>query len=90
MARYRRIDPYIWHDEKFTEFADDSKLLFFHLLTSPRGNPLGCFVQGKTDMAEYLKWPMKRLALPYRELYSKGRIKYDDKTRLVLIPNYLK
>lgn len=90
MARYRRIDPYIWHDEKFTEFSDDGKLLFFHLLTSPRGNPLGCFVQGKTDMAEYLKWPMKRLALPYRELLSIGRIKYDEKTRLVLIPNYLK
>lgn len=90
MARYRRIDPYIWHDDKFPAFSDDAKLLFFHLLTSPRGNPLGCFVQGKPDMAEYLKWPMKRFAIPFKELLLSHRVEYDETTRLLLIPNYLK
>lgn len=89
MARYRRIDPYIWHDDKFPSFSDDAKLLFFHLLTTPRGNPLGCFVQGKADMAEYLGWSSKRLETPFRVLVSSDRIRYDEKTRLILIPRYL-
>lgn len=90
MARYRRIDPHIWHDDKFPSLSDDAKLLFFHLITTPRGNPLGCFVQGKTDMAEYLNWSMRRLSTAFSVLISVERVKYDDSKRLVLLPNYLK
>lgn len=90
MARYRRIDPHIWHDDKFPSLSDDAKLLFFHLITTPRGNPLGCFVQGKTDMAEYLNWSMRRLSTAFSVLISVERVKYDDGKRLVLLPNYLK
>lgn len=90
MARYRKIDPRIWHDDKFPSLPDDAKLIFFHLLTSPRSNMIGLFVQGKTDITEYLGWPQKRLTKPFRELLSKGLIKYDSEVRIVYLPNFLK
>lgn len=36
MARYRKIDPRIWNDAKFSHLSNDAKLLFIYLLTSPQ------------------------------------------------------
>lgn len=90
MGHYRRIDPRIWIDERFARLSDDGKLLALHLLTSPRSNMVGCFVQGQTDMAEYLGWSAKRLAEPFAELLSSGLIQYDPEWRLVLIRNFFR
>jgi len=44
MSRYRKIDPRIWNDEKFSSFSVMQKLAWFALLTHPAMTPLGAGV----------------------------------------------
>jgi hypothetical protein len=44
MARYRKIDPRIWNDEKFVAFDPLEKLVWFALLTHPLMTPMGAGV----------------------------------------------
>ena len=41
MSRYRKIDPRIWNDEKFSSFSVIQKMAWFGLLTHPAMTPLG-------------------------------------------------
>lgn len=90
MGRYRNVHCLIWYDEKFVSLSDDAKLIWFFFLTNPRGTMLGIAVQGQSDMAEFLGWPMKRFAKPFQELLTKQFIAYDDPTRTLYLRNFLK
>ena len=41
VARYRKIDPRVWNDEKFVSFSDDGKLAFLFVLTHPSMTAIG-------------------------------------------------
>lgn len=90
MSRYRRIDPRIWHDDKFPRLTRDARLLFFHLITSPRSNSIGCYVQGRPDMAEYCGFSLAGLSKALRELVEIGLVRYQPKTRLVFLPHFFR
>lgn len=90
MARYRNVHCLIWFDEKFTTLSDDAKLIWFFLLTNPRGTMLGIAVQGQSDMAEFLGWTTKRFAEPFAELLRERLIAYDERTRTLYLRNFLK
>lgn len=90
VSRYRAIDVRIWFDDKFPKLSDDAKLLFFFLISNPRGTMLGIAVQGKSDIAEFLGWPMKRLVKPFAELLQERLFMWDEKSRTVYLPHFLK
>lgn len=42
-AKYRKVDPRVWSDERFTGLSTEGKLLAMYCLTSPQANRIGLF-----------------------------------------------
>lgn len=88
MGRYTSIRSEIWTDGEVENLNVIGKALYLYLLTSPLSNAAG-----------YYRIPVKQIALDLNleekeilpELRSQQKLwKYDEKTKQVLIPNYLK
>lgn len=90
MARYRKIDPRIWNDEKFASLSHEAQRAFFFILTHPSMTSLGAFRISAAGMAQELGLTEKGFQEPFRELLSKGIVRYDEKSFLVFAPNFLK
>jgi|GEM_PF-1338228 hypothetical protein len=90
MARYRKIDPRIWNDEKFASLSHEGQRAFLFILTHPSMTSLGAFRATKEGIEAELGIDTKGFAKPFRELLSKGLIKYDESCFLVFAPNFLK
>ena len=89
MARYRKIDPRIWNDAKFSRLSNDAKLLFIYLLTSPQTQMIGAIPMRAESVAAELGFDMERYGIRYQELYDMGIAEYDDRG-LYWVKNYLK
>ena len=89
MARYRKIDPRIWNDAKFSSLSNDAKLLFIYLLTSPQTQMIGAIPMRAESVAAELGFDMKRYGIGYQELYKSGIAEYDDRG-LYWVKNFLK
>lgn len=89
MARYRKIDPRIWNDSKFSSLSNDAKLLFIYLLTSPQTQMIGAVPMRAESVAAELGFDMKRYGIGYQELNKSGIAEYDDRG-LYWVKNFLK
>lgn len=89
MARYRKIDPRIWNDAKFSHLSNDAKLLFIYLLTSPQMQMIGAVPMRSESVAAELGFDMERYGIRYQELYDMGIAEYDDRG-LYWVKNFLK
>jgi hypothetical protein len=90
MAKYRKIDCRIWNDEKFRELYDESKLLFFLLLTHPHMTALGAMRGSPQSLASDLGWFEKSLREALAKPFSNGMIKLDEEACFIWLPNFLK
>lgn len=90
MARYRKIDPRIWNDAKFSSLSHEAQRMFFFVLTHPAMTSLGAFRISQSGMAEELGLAGKGFAEPFGELFRKGLINYDERAFLLFVPNFLK
>jgi len=90
MGRYRQIHCLIWNDDKFPFLSDDAQLVFFHILTTPFSNPIGCFKISVEALAAEKRWQLKRYRKAFQELLDNGLVKYDEKYQVILIPNFIK
>lgn len=89
MARFRKIDPRIWNDAKFSSLSNEAKLLFIYLLTSPQMTVLGALPMRDTSVAAELGLDPIPYAIRYRELYDRGIAEYDERG-LFWVKNFLK
>lgn len=89
MARYRKIDPRIWNDAKFSSLSSEAKLLFLYLLTTPAMTVVGAIPMRASAVAEELGLDSKRYAIRYQELYDRGIVEYDERG-LFWVKNFLK
>ena len=89
MARYRKIDPRIWNDAKFSHLSNDAKLLFIYLLTSPQTQMIGAVPMRAESVAAELVFDLERYGIRYQELYDMGIAEYDDRG-LYWVRNLLK
>lgn len=88
MGRYTLVDNSIWGDDEFDELNDSGKIMYLYLLTCPVGNISGFFKLPPKQIASDLGKPKEKI-LP--QLKAQKKLwKYDEETRQVLIPNYLK
>jgi len=90
MSRYRQIHCLIWNDDKFPFLSDDTKLVFFHLLTTPFSTPFGLFKASIGALADEIRWSPKRYEKAIKDAIAHGMIEYDPKAYLIFIPNFLK
>lgn len=90
MARYRKIDPRIWNDEKFTGLSDAAKLVFFMLLTHPHMTALGAMRATLPGLASEMGWAPEAFREAFREASSKGMAEHDERACLIALPRFLK
>jgi len=90
MSRYRNIHCLIWNDDKFPFVSDDCQLVFFHVLTTPFSNPLGIFKIPIEALSAEKRWPVKRYMKGFQEGIANGFWKYDNRSLLLYIPNFIK
>jgi len=89
-SRYRTIHCLIWNDDKFPYLSDQGKLVFFLLLTTTFSSPFGAYKAGKAALEEESRMSSKGFREGFDEGLGKGLFKYDEKTRTVFLPKFLK
>ena len=101
MARYRKIDPRIWNDEKFRALSDSGKLAFLFVLTHPHMTSLGAMRGTVIGLAEELKASRKPSGKPsgslpgsisegFREAIGKGLLEVDEDACYIGAKNFLR
>lgn len=90
MARYRKIDPRIWNDEKFMSLSHEGQRMFLFVLTHPAMTGLGAFRMSREGLKEELGLDSKEFAEPFQQLLDNGLVKYDERAFLIFAPNFLK
>lgn len=90
MARYRKIDPRIWNDEKFRSLSDHGKMVFLLLLTHPHMTALGAMRSTTSGLAEELGWSPEAFREAFREVLAKGMAEHDQKACLIALPNFIR
>lgn len=89
-GRYRKIDPRIWNDGKFSSLSHESQRLFLYILTHPSMTSLGAFRATRSGILEELGLDVKEFAEVFDEPFRKGLFKYDEKHAIIFAPNFLK
>lgn len=90
MARYRKVDPRIWNDEKFRELSDSGKLAFFFVLTHPHMTSLGAMRHSIPGLAAEMGWDVEAFRKAFGEATAKGLIKVDEKASCIVLPKFIK
>jgi len=90
MAKYRKISPCIWNDEKVRGMTDKGKLALLFLLTHPHMTALGAIRANIPGLAFELGWSTEDFAKAFREALVKGIAQHDEKACLIWFPKFLK
>lgn len=90
MARFRKVDPRIWNDEKFRDLSDQGKLLFLFLLTHPHMTSVGAMRATMPGLAAELGWDVEGFRERFAEPFRKGMVKVDEKASFLVLPNFIK
>lgn len=90
MAKYRKIDPRIWNDEKFRSLSDQGKLVFLFILTHPHLTSLGAMRASLDGLASELGWTSKGFRERFAEPFRNGLLRVDERASFVVAPNFLK
>lgn len=90
MTRQATIQRLVWNDDKFPFASDAVRLVWFHLMTTPMGNPLGCFKASQEGLAAEIRWPLKKYRETFREGYTKGFWKVSERFHVVYFRNYFR
>ena len=89
-SRYRTIHCKIWNDDKFPFLSSEGKLVFFLLLTTTFSTPFGAYKAGKAALEEESRMDAKGFAKGFGECLSNGLAKYDEESRTVFLPNFMR
>jgi hypothetical protein len=90
MARYRRIDVRLWGDTEFLGLSLKAKLAWVYLLTSDQVNLIGLYRLSVPEMAAATGLPEAVCRTLLAEFEERGMIRYDDRSRLVWLRNWLR
>ena len=81
--KYRKVDPRIWNDQKFSSLSDDGKLVFLFVLTHPHMTALGAMRTNTQGLSVELGWPHAKFSKAFREVLAKALLEYDAKASCV-------
>ena len=89
---YGTIDSRFWTSLAVRALSNQQKICFIYLLTSPHRNMLGLYRLPAAYAADDLCWKVDATLKVLRHLTNmmpEALAEYDEKTAVVLIPNYL-
>ena len=85
--KYRKIDPRIWRDEKFSRLTPEEKLVAVYCLTA-QVNRCGIFVFSPAMAAEELGMLPLTFGERFGNVVSALRWKWDERTRVLYFPTW--
>ena len=89
MKRYRKIDPRIWSDEKFTALSLRDKLITFYCITA-QSNRIGLFLFSPAKGAEDLKLSFRTFAEGFGKVSKTLNFSFDKINRVLYLPTWWK
>lgn len=84
MARYRKVDPRIWRDEKFRKLTPEQKAIALYVLTNP-SNDVG-FVYLSDRVAHEIGSDAKAFVADLRTVCAELQWAIDESLRTVFLP----
>jgi hypothetical protein len=88
-ARYKKIDPRIWDDEKFSELSPGLKLITFHAITA-QSNRCGIFSFSVARAIEQTGAVSDSYAIGFKKVCDTYSWRYDSRRRVLYIPTWWK
>lgn len=88
-AKFRKIDPRIWHDERFITLSNEEKLLAVYCLTA-QCNRCGLFVFSMGKAAEDLGTSGGTFRERFGRVVSALRWRWDEARRVLYFPTWWK
>lgn len=88
-TKYRKIDPRIWRDERFSTLATEEKLIALYCLTA-QSNRCGIFVFSPAMAAEELRTSPQTFLERFRRVCAALRWKWDSDQRVLYFPTWWK
>ncbi|MGN6107263.1 MAG: hypothetical protein ACTHU0_19300 [Kofleriaceae bacterium] len=89
MARYRKIEIAVWHDERFRALSSapaNGQTLWLYLLCGPRTTIFpGLVVARQEVIASDLGWPLEAFREAYGEAFREGLVEADWKAGVVVL-----
>lgn len=90
MARFRKVAPRIWNDEKFRGLSIPGKLVFMYLLSSPAMTSLGAMRHTIPGMADEMGIELEVFRKAFAEASGRGMVRHDFGASFVWLPNFMK
>ncbi len=89
-AKYRQVACRVWDVMRMRGYSDAKRVAWLYLLTGPESHFSGLYSLGIASMGETLC--RKRIAVRAQlaDFEAEGRIKFDERARLVLVNRWLK
>ena len=88
-AKYRKVDSWIWVDEKFSKLEQMDKLIALYVLTG-QSNRVGLFMFNMIDFSREVGIIMPQCGPALQFVCDEMGWMYDDSGRVVFIPNWWK
>jgi hypothetical protein len=88
-SRYRKVDPRIWNDARFSALSDLGKLGFILLLTHPNMTALGAMRGTVAGLAEELGKDVEAFRADFAQMVSMGMVEHDPKAFYIGLPRFL-
>lgn len=89
-SKFRKIDPRIWTDEKFSELDIEAAHLAFWILTSTRINRCGILLWSSGLASEETKIPKDRIDTVLGTIRESFRWPFDSSSKVLFIPNFFR
>jgi hypothetical protein len=89
VAKYRKVDPRIWNDEKFRSLTERGKLVFFFLLTHPHMTALGAMRATIQGLGAEYGVAEKAFREAFKEVLREGMVEVDEKASLMVLPKFI-
>lgn len=89
MRDYGKVQTTFWTSCRITSLSDTGRMLALYLLTGPHTNQIGCFRLPDGYVSEDLGWSLETVQKGFEELSANGFATRDEKTKWVLITNFL-
>lgn len=89
MARYRKIDPRFWKDEKIVSLVPFEKLIVLYLFTG-QSNRIGLFSFSPGEAVEDLGLPIKTFREGFRKVCERLKLGWDEASRTLYLPTWWK
>jgi hypothetical protein len=99
-AKYRKVDPRIWSDERFAALSTNGKLAVLYVLTCPEMNRIGLFRLSVATVAEAISSgdsnsknslssaKLRKIRVEIERAFFELGWELDTKLRLIYLPNW--